>query len=682
MSSTLTINKFDATYHVSPELKDHGALKHRLDGVLQARLGQICAQYLGKIFDKDESGIFFLKTLEFDFHVDLTLLSDDQLAQHWGNNLTKHILKSLSLSNSEMLRHFPNQLAYRTQFIIDLLGGNAWNIWYYHSFNGLRSLPISTVIKEVFCLEPNEATALLLELDKRRYLDQTFNVTTEYDLKQVYGLVLPHTQDSDYQQVITLVCNVWPKVFPSFTRPISSTKNALRLYLELLQKSESIESLFGLREVLDHLLGFAELVIQSSFSKDMIERLARGDLQLIVQEFRQRGYTNYLESLPFLHRAAKGDAKWLTEVVDTFLAKTNSNSKTANIAEPIIFPFGGIFLLLPTLIDLKPLELFTFLPFKSSSSAFPYFLYLLNLKLLGELRLSEAKADSLLAYIAGLDDLPDEDTLEQFVRSNQNELGQKFKQHFLVELASQDRIRGTCLVAELVPMKDKFIFILRDCHQDIWVHAERVSAKDMEDSLKNVLDSIFAATHVARGYVLLPADFLSLESDLSGTWQPLYFEADPHGERVQQLSVKAATGNSLSIWTDSTVILPETVSSTFSQHLSRAKAAQETLSYFMLKGLAPASTNINFDLALTLVAQAVLKIFARKLMGFSQSSPEYLFQNFLAGNSHVYIEKGRIEVKLPRSPLHTVLHMTGVNDMCYTLPWLNSTEVSLSFQDS
>ena len=102
------------------------------------------------------------------------------------------------------------------------------------------------------------------------------------------------------------------------------------------------------------------------------------------------------------------------------------------------------------------------------------------------------------------------------------------------------------------------------------------------------------------------------------------------------------------------------------------------LAYFSLAGLRPeAQVHTGLDLTWSLMARAALRHFARRLPGFESSSPEHLYQNFLAGVSTVRTALDRIEVRLPHSPLAVILRLSGVWDQTYTLPWLHGVEICL-----
>jgi hypothetical protein len=76
------------------------------------------------------------------------------------------------------------------------------------------------------------------------------------------------------------------------------------------------------------------------------------------------------------------------------------------------------------------------------------------------------------------------------------------------------------------------------------------------------------------------------------------------------------------------------------------------------------------------MAASLLRNFARRLPGFARSSPEYIFQNFLAGTSQLRVRKDCIEVRLAQSPLSLVLRIAGMYQNL-ALPWREGVEICL-----
>ena len=83
------------------------------------------------------------------------------------------------------------------------------------------------------------------------------------------------------------------------------------------------------------------------------------------------------------------------------------------------------------------------------------------------------------------------------------------------------------------------------------------------------------------------------------------------------------------------------------------------------------------DLALSIVAQHLLRQFAYGLPGFAGSNLPYLSRNFFAFAVTVEEEPARRVVRLGHPPLHLILNMTGLNRQSYRLSWLDERRFAL-----
>jgi hypothetical protein len=88
------------------------------------------------------------------------------------------------------------------------------------------------------------------------------------------------------------------------------------------------------------------------------------------------------------------------------------------------------------------------------------------------------------------------------------------------------------------------------------------------------------------------------------------------------------------------------------------------------------------DLALSLVANAILRNFAWRLPGFAWSSAEYLYRNFLDAEATIQANEDRWIVNHKHPPLHIVLAMTGADQDVYQISWLNQRKVCLTTAES
>ena len=83
------------------------------------------------------------------------------------------------------------------------------------------------------------------------------------------------------------------------------------------------------------------------------------------------------------------------------------------------------------------------------------------------------------------------------------------------------------------------------------------------------------------------------------------------------------------------------------------------------------------DLALSIVAQQLLRQVAHRLPGFAGSNLPYLSRNFFDFAATLEEEPARRVVRLGHPPLHFVLNMTGLNRQSYRLSWLDERPFAL-----
>jgi hypothetical protein len=76
------------------------------------------------------------------------------------------------------------------------------------------------------------------------------------------------------------------------------------------------------------------------------------------------------------------------------------------------------------------------------------------------------------------------------------------------------------------------------------------------------------------------------------------------------------------------------------------------------------------DLALGCVALSLLRLWARWLGGFADSTPPYLFERFLRRPGYIEVDSNGLTVVLDSRPLDVVLEMAGYMSALGRIPWL------------
>ena len=59
---------------------------------------------------------------------------------------------------------FPDRIGYLARFLADLAAGDAWHLWYYEAFAGLRVLPVAAALRTAILAEPERGLQALARL--------------------------------------------------------------------------------------------------------------------------------------------------------------------------------------------------------------------------------------------------------------------------------------------------------------------------------------------------------------------------------------------------------------------------------------------------------------------------------------------------------------------------------------
>jgi hypothetical protein len=142
-------------------------------------------------------------------------------------------------------------------------------------------------------------------------------------------------------------------------------------------------------------------------------------------------------------------------------------------------------------------------------------------------------------------------------------------------------------------------------------------------------------------------------------------------------------------WTPGLVLLrpgaaePPAYRGALAEYRTHVRSALDDLTYLSLTGLPVLESQSPpyADLTLCLIARAMLRGLATRLLGFEWSSCAYLGRNFLSSVSTVQCAGGRITVHLARPPLHVILSLAGIDGHVHALPWLGDTTFTVSLAD-
>jgi hypothetical protein len=517
-------------------------------------------------------------------------------------------------------------------------------------------------------------------------------VMTERDVLRVYetlsGAQAAAGSEDDERKTINALLAVWHAAAVRATQSgVADAYNALRLYLALRLREPDTGIRGSLQIAVAHLLGFAEILRRIHEPEELLSSLMRGKLAEAIEQARASGVTLHLESLPFIRRIANGNQAWLKALARSVSANARAALSNEKETRPRILnsACGGLFLLVPAMLDLNLHRLIEAAPYPDSEEtdkeqALRYLLFIKCVRA----RSIDAAYDFAPRFLAGFDELPSFAGLKKLSLSATAEMNQACLWLLLEELVRRGRTDGNYLAAELCTREKasdgREVLLLRDIASDAWVYAARCrsGAEAMLEALERGLETVRQATGSEPTCLFVENELAArLETETLGR-QRLRMIPD---EKARAMLSAGQTGEEElpHIWTREALELPEHLIEMMTQYLSRRRPAAAELAYFSLMDSDPAIIcDEGFDLVWSLVARALMKEFAARLMNFGWSSAEYLSRNFLEGMSTVQIESGRVAVSLARAPLHIMLRIAGMDEQSYTISWLNDTQVTLS----
>jgi len=84
---------------------------------------------------------------------------------------------------------------------------------------------------------------------------------------------------------------------------------------------------------------------------------------------------------------------------------------------------------------------------------------------------------------------------------------------------------------------------------------------------------------------------------------------------------------------------------------------------------APIFPQVDLDLMLTLIANALYRNLARKLTGFEAAKPRQIFRRFLNAPARVSVSGSQVRVRIRRCAHHPRLLASGALDPQPAVPW-------------
>jgi hypothetical protein len=697
-NSSIVIDRWRNTFVVAENTYRRPATQEvlrRIERALAEDLPRSCIAGLGQWSARPADGVWLIRQLALDFVVDVSKPGANDVAPACSEQFAVELAGVLQRgpdSDAGVL-YFASRSSYIAQFVLDLIAGQVWSKWYYEEFRSLAMLSTSRAVAEVFSREPENGAKAIVYLAQTARLDEVLPVLTAVDARTIYYCCF---KGSAGMSVSAALASDSSSLFPelqagriSFSGPdfwlgrLLEVAKDERVRAHRLQTSfhealrwlalvgarfpgavfddascAAVEGLIELRRVLEE--------IRSPIAADrLVRRVVEGEISLeeAIEIASRQGSASPGKALRFLVMASQGDADWAMQAAAVLLQDQLAPLQAVVASESMISAFAGMFLLGPALVRLNQLLDEVAGEGEDAKEVASFLRYMILVKCVGGPRFLAAEGDTALRLMSGCHRLRLQDWRQVCQAIELNRAYTLFL-HALPALADCD---NRCLLAETFATPDhkREVILVRDCVRNEWVYAQLVEpeSRTREEALTAALNRAHESTGDIPIVLLHPSLAALAESAM----------LRQQAARVITLQEEVPSADVNDALLSARYITQAKPREKYAQLL---RSSGPDFSYFSFADVWP-EVDLEFDLFGTLLSRAVMREFARHLLGFQNSSPEHLYTNFLEGIGTVRQQPERIEVELPRSHLLLVLQLSGSTRQTYVLPWLEGKEVCL-----
>ena len=626
----LRIGRWTNHYLVPAGHPDPDGLRQRLDAAAASDLAPALAQSLAPLLRDDDQRICFIKRVDLPVTLQ-TAWSAGQIGRVWSAALTQVLARALAASSGDDIVIFRDRAEYLGAFLVDLAGNRAWSRWYYGPFAGLRLLPLSAALRTTLSEDPPTGLLALLRLSPR---DR--------------ATVLAALSDRDAARVLDSLAAEPGSDLPTAFRAAAPAWRRLR------GRFTSVERLALDTFILAH----------GDHGGAPGHALATAARALAALDVRRTGEREGLDPLlvtVWPAASAASDAPLLAlhacpeDLLAEIRALLTGNPTTPDGAAldlPTATAWGGMFFLLPLLDELGLERVAAGWPGPGASPAAGALRLLVLASCGGPHHRAAILGDPLARRLSGVDPHLTPGEIQAWAAS----LPVAASDALLAALDARwqdDRLpsaHGTRLAFARVPRPGAPVAVVLDLDDGAW----RFVGSYRPGHLRRLLDR--APTLAAELAELNGAsDLLIADETIAAELAVIA----PHLPLASPGAQEAAAND------DADAGLAEGI--------ARLGHLAGDLAYVL-----PRRSRVPLDWAVAMAAQHTLRVFSRRLPGFSRSSLDYLARNFLdVAATLTESEDGRRLVRLGRPPLGLVLALTGAHRGSYCLSWLDEREFTL-----
>ena len=463
----------------------------------------------------------------------------------------------------------------------------------------------------------------------------------------------------------------------------------------------------------------------------------------IHQVLKEEGFARLFRRTHAERRLALQQAKDPAEI---------SNVKHFSDYEFVKTAYGGVFLFIPLMIDLKLDAIFHQLGFYGSKQIprLNYLMSFLALKLIGKERLShvsDLNFDYGLGTFAGLNVLPKIATMTQYSYRNPHNLVVRFLKKWNIVLKEKGYLQGhhinldfhstphwgeeSQLQNHWVPtrgkaMKSVLCFFAQDLETTYLCYSNgQISKEEAPDEILHFL-SFYKSTHGVLPQCLVFDSKLTTYQNLNRLDKDFgvkFITLKRRGKRILEsiskitnwtkirlnkttrkhkalkiyehlVSIKdydaqlreiIVTGigreHPMLLITNDFDTPPKEIIETYALRWLIENNIQENVDFFSLNALSsPIIVKVDFDIAMTLVANTLYKILAGKFKLFEKAKPKTIYRNIVGGDAKIYFGPNTVKVVFGKKSFNPLI-MDWIDSLGqFQIPWMDNRFLEYDFE--
>lgn len=414
----MVIDKLHSNYLIKRCREKPDFIQKRLDKIVSTILLKELEKKFSEVSENDS--FIFIKNINVDFRVNLSKMDDRAIASLWADLIDSKIkdkIIGIGIEKTENLEDsglalFPNKASFYTYFIRDIIDGVAWEKWYYKEFQSLQSLDKQEIFKLIFKQAQEFSHNVLVLLSEIKSLEKFLQSLAEENAKEIY---LKHLRESA-ETIIKLDSRDYEAAFDKVNEFISSLdKIKSREILEISPSHKTCIKIYTL--------------FKRKYPGFGLDTYTRRIIEDII--FRKKIISQIInEEYPFSSASTK------KESTEELFEEIVSEEKSFEVLKEFVTLYGGIFLLIPSIlkINLDELIVKSSLPKDGDISALNYYLFLLSLKIVGKKSNILDTLDPAIPFFSGLERHASFNTLKNIANGITRKTNEDFTDNLLERL--------------------------------------------------------------------------------------------------------------------------------------------------------------------------------------------------------------------------------------------------------